>query len=67
MNARGPHPWELSFSYGRALQAPALKAWRGEEANVGAGQEAYAHRAKMNGRRASGDYSAEREKELATA
>ena len=34
MNERGPHPWELSFSYGRALQAPALKAWRGDEANV---------------------------------
>src|SRR5579884_138030 len=29
MNARGPHPWELSFSYGRALQAPALRAWAG--------------------------------------
>ena len=29
MNRRGPQPWELSFSYGRALQAPALKAWGG--------------------------------------
>jgi fructose-bisphosphate aldolase, class I len=67
MNQRGPHPWELSFSYGRALQAPALKAWRGEESNVAAGQEAYAHRAKMNGLARSGEYSAEREKELATA
>ena len=34
MNKRGPHPWQLSFSYGRALQAPALKAWKGEAANV---------------------------------
>ena len=34
INAMGPHPWELSFSYGRALQAPALKAWRGDAANV---------------------------------
>src|SRR4029078_9676314 len=34
MNAMGPHPWELSFSYGRALQAPSLKAWAGESANV---------------------------------
>jgi fructose-bisphosphate aldolase class I len=67
MNERGPHPWELSFSYGRALQAPALKAWRGDEANVVAGQEAYAHRAKMNGLARSGEYSAEREQELATA
>jgi fructose-bisphosphate aldolase class I len=65
MNERGPHPWELSFSYGRALQAPALKAWRGNEANVGAGQEAYAHRAKMNGLARSGEYSSEKEKEFA--
>jgi fructose-bisphosphate aldolase, class I len=67
MNARGPHPWELSFSYGRALQAPALKAWGGEEANLLAGQEAFAHRAKMNGLARSGEYSPEHEKELATA
>src|SRR5919198_2990823 len=44
MNARGPHPWELSFSYGRALQAPALKSWAGDEANVQAAQEAFLHR-----------------------
>jgi fructose-bisphosphate aldolase, class I len=65
MNAGGPHPWELSFSYGRALQAPALKAWRGDEANVQAAQEAYGHRAKMNGLARSGEYSAEKEKEFA--
>ena len=35
MNARGPHPWQLSFSYGRALQSPALKAWRGRAENAG--------------------------------
>jgi fructose-bisphosphate aldolase, class I len=67
MNARGPHPWQLSFSYGRALQAPALKAWGGDEANVRAAQEAYAHRAKMNGLARSGEYSPEMEKELAAA
>jgi fructose-bisphosphate aldolase class I len=67
MNARGPHPWQLSFSYGRALQAPALKAWGGEEANVQAAQDAYAHRAKMNGLARSGKYSTEMEKELAAA
>jgi fructose-bisphosphate aldolase, class I len=67
MNTMGPHPWELSFSYGRALQAPALKAWRGDEGNVQAAQEAYAHRARMNGLARSGDYSPEKEKELATA
>src|SRR5919201_876149 len=44
MNARGPHPWELSFSYGRALQAPALKAWRGEDANVEEAQKAFYRR-----------------------
>jgi fructose-bisphosphate aldolase class I len=67
MNTRGPHPWELSFSYGRALQAPALKAWGGEEANVQAAQDAFAHRAKMNGLARHGEYSPGLEKELATA
>ncbi|HEY7691149.1 MAG TPA: class I fructose-bisphosphate aldolase [Gaiellaceae bacterium] len=65
MNAMGPHPWELSFSYGRALQAPALKAWSGEEANVAAGQAAYLHRAKMNGLARSGSYSPDMEKKVA--
>jgi fructose-bisphosphate aldolase class I len=50
MNAIGPHPWQLSFSYGRALQAPALKAWKGAKANFEAGQRAYLHRATCNGR-----------------
>src|SRR5437899_1497447 len=49
INARGPHPWQISFSYGRALQAPALKAWGGKPDQVEAGQRAYYHRAKMNG------------------
>jgi fructose-bisphosphate aldolase class I len=65
MNASGPHPWQLSFSYGRALQAPPLKAWGGDEANVQAAQEAYAHRAKMNSLARSGDYSNDMEKEFA--
>jgi fructose-bisphosphate aldolase class I len=65
MNAMGPHPWELSFSYGRALQSPSLKAWGGEAANVGAGQEAYLHRAKMNGLARSGSYSPEMEEKVA--
>ena len=62
MNAIGPHPWELSFSYGRALQAPSLSAWKGEEGNVAAGQEALAHRARLNGAARSGDYSPDMEK-----
>jgi fructose-bisphosphate aldolase, class I len=61
MNARGPHPWELSFSYGRALQAPALKAWRGEEGNVEAAQQAFYRRAKFNGAARSGSYAPEME------
>jgi fructose-bisphosphate aldolase, class I len=65
MNAMGPHPWELSFSYGRALQAPALKAWRGAAENVQAGQAAYLHRAKMNGLARSGSYSPDMEEKVA--
>jgi len=62
LNARGPHPWELSFSYGRALQAPALKAWGGSEDNVEAAQRAFYARAKLNGLARSGSYSPEMEK-----
>src|SRR5436305_12345724 len=47
MNARGPHPWELSFSYGRALQAPAIKACGGEPGNVEDAQKALYRRAKL--------------------
>jgi len=56
MNQLGPHPWELSFSYGRALQAPALRAWGGQADNFGAGQEALALRAKLNGLARTGSY-----------
>jgi fructose-bisphosphate aldolase class I len=65
MNAKGPHPWQLSFSYGRALQAPSLKAWRGDDANVQAGQDALAHRARMNGAARDGSYTSDMEKDLA--
>ena len=65
MNAMGPHPWELSFSYGRALQAPALKAWSGGTENVGAGQAAYLYRAKMNSLARSGSYSPDMEQKVA--
>ncbi len=63
MNLAGPHPWELSFSYGRALQTPSLKAWRGDPANVSAAQQALIHRAKMNGLARSGRYSPDMESE----
>lgn len=57
MNQLGPHPWALSFSYGRALQAPALRAWAGDAANLAAGQAAFMHRAKCNGAAARGEYN----------
>jgi len=62
MNKLGPLPWELSFSYGRALQASALQAWRGNADNVLAAQAALAHRAKMNSLARSGDYQSKMEK-----
>jgi fructose-bisphosphate aldolase class I len=67
MNAIGPHPWQLSFSYGRALQAPALKAWGGKPENVEAAQRAYYHRAKMNSAARTGMYAPEMEREAVTA
>src|SRR6202008_2937384 len=63
MTARGPHPWPPSFSYGRALQAPALKAWGGKPENVEAAQRAYYHRAKMNAAARTGTYAPEMEQE----
>jgi len=57
MNAIGGVPWELSFSYGRALQQPSLKAWKGDPANIDAAQKALRHRANMNGLARSGDYT----------
>ena len=61
MNAHGPHPWQLSFSYGRALQAPALKAWQGHEEKVEAAQQAFYRRAKFNGAARTGSYAPEME------
>ena len=61
MNARGPHPWELSFSYGRALQAPAIKSWGGDPANVEEAQKAFYRRAKFNSAARTGSYAPEME------
>jgi fructose-bisphosphate aldolase, class I len=59
MNSEGAKlPWPLSFSYGRALQAPALKAWKGQTANVAAAQKALMHRARCNSAACFGTYSA---------
>ena len=57
----GNKPWNLSFSYGRALQQPALKAWMGKAENVGAAQMALLKRAKLNGLATMGEYSSEME------
>lgn len=65
MNEMGPHPWKLTFSYGRALQAAALKAWGGKPDNVASAQRAFAHRARMNGLAAAGRWQAELEKQAA--
>jgi fructose-bisphosphate aldolase class I len=65
MNALGPLPWKLSFSYGRALQAAAQKAWSGKPENWAAGQRAFLHRARMNGLAARGQWRAELEREAA--
>ena len=62
MNAMGPMPWKLSFSYGRALQEAALKAWGGKESNVAAGQKAFHHRSKCNSAACAASYSAQTEK-----
>ena len=57
MNRLPGAPWQLSFSYGRALQAPALKAWKGEAANGPAAQRAFLHRARLNGAARSGGWT----------
>jgi fructose-bisphosphate aldolase class I len=62
MNQLGPLSWKLSFSYGRALQAAALKAWGGKPENVAAGQRAFAHRARMNGAATLGKWTEQLEK-----
>ncbi len=65
MNQMGPLPWELSFSYGRALQAPALAAWQGKEDNYAAGQAAVFKRAKLNSLAHLGTYTTDMESEAA--
>jgi fructose-bisphosphate aldolase class I len=64
MNRSGA-PWPLTFSYSRALQAVALKAWRGAAANVPAAQKAFQHRARMNSLASRGQWNSESEKKVA--
>jgi len=61
MNRLGRFPWELSFSYGRALQEYSLKAWRGEPRNVPQAQQIFAERSRLNSLARSGEYSREME------
>jgi fructose-bisphosphate aldolase class I len=65
MNRLGPTPWALSFSYGRALQDTALKAWGGVPANFAVAQKEYARRAKLNGLATTGRYGVEMESQAA--
>ena len=61
MNQIDNTPWNLTFSYGRALQAPALKAWSGKDENISSAQDAFMKRAKFNSLATKGDFSADME------
>jgi fructose-bisphosphate aldolase class I len=63
MNSGSAAPWDLSFSFGRALQAPALKGWAGKSENIAAAQKALLHRARCNGAARFGKHSATMETE----
>jgi fructose-bisphosphate aldolase class I len=67
MNAQGSQPWELSFSYGRALQAPALKAWGGQAERIQEGKLAFQHRARLNSAARTGEYTPEMETQTVPA
>ncbi|MBW3608538.1 MAG: fructose-bisphosphate aldolase class I [Actinobacteria bacterium] len=67
MNQMGPQPWEISFSYGRGLQAAALTTWHGEDEKVPEAQKQYRHRARCTGAARRGEYTEAMERELATA
>jgi fructose-bisphosphate aldolase, class I len=57
MNTMGPHPWQISFSYGRALQAPVLATWKGQEGNLAIAQKAFLKRCQLNGIARDGKYA----------
>ena len=65
MNRSGPLPWPLSFSYGRALQASTLSAWRGAAASVATAQREFLKRARLNGLATLGRYESALEKQAA--
>jgi fructose-bisphosphate aldolase class I len=65
MNRLGPLPWQLSFSYGRALQDAALTAWGGKAANFAAGQKEFQKWSRLNGLARSGGFKAGMEQQAA--
>lgn len=65
INRIGNLPWNVTFSYGRALQAPVQKTWAGKPENVAAAQRAFSHRARMNGLATLGQWKADLEKKAA--
>jgi fructose-bisphosphate aldolase, class I len=65
INRIGNLPWKVTFSYGRALQAPVQKTWAGKSENVAAAQRAFAHRARMNGLATLGEWKVDLEKKAA--
>ena len=67
INRIGDLPWSVTFSYGRALQATPQKAWSGKAENVAAAQRAFAHRARMNGLAAKGEWTTALENEKKAA
>ncbi|HSW94479.1 MAG TPA: class I fructose-bisphosphate aldolase [Gammaproteobacteria bacterium] len=67
MNASGPLPWNLSYSYARALQDYAMKIWQGVDKNIPAAQKAFYQRARLNSLAATGHYVAKMEKETSVA
>ncbi|MGH2941964.1 MAG: class I fructose-bisphosphate aldolase [Solirubrobacteraceae bacterium] len=67
MNQMGPQPWEVSFSYGRGLQAAALTTWHGDDDKVAAAQAQYRHRARCTGAARRGEYTEQIERELVGA
>ncbi|MEA2061869.1 MAG: class I fructose-bisphosphate aldolase [Thermodesulfobacteriota bacterium] len=62
INMMGPHPWQVSFSYGRALQAPVLAAWKGQEDNLASAQKTFLKRCRLNGLARDGKYDQKMEK-----
>jgi fructose-bisphosphate aldolase class I len=62
----GSKPWKVSFSYGRALQDPALEAWHGHDWNLAVGQRAFRHRAHCNGAASAGQYTDEMDAEASS-